>query len=519
MVEPTPPEPGKYRLFDRVLGPLPAGSYELSIEQNLGIAGHVGTASRHFDVTGPRWALEPSDVHALYPPRNEQDATTECYVPFITLQRRTLPWERTIFKSGENVDTYLNNSNWNNDDNRKFPWVSLLLFTEDELTNNGRLGVFKGGEALCLGTQTTIDGVAEDGIFEHWSQTERRDFGISAEMDSMKVDAIKVPSSTLRRVAPKLEEVLLLSHARQVNPLDKERCGTDEDGWFSIVMGNRVLNPSTTYHACLVSLEGRLSDKVLPGLIAGTSQSHTRLVLLHHWTFKSSDIPGDFQNRVESLNVRLRSSTDPAESEGDLIPLSDVIPQKHEIEPLLLGTESTPGMTANSYLSTEMVHNDGIVEDVLYRGPLIAYPENHYLKPEAYAVSDAALALVQELGMWDISHSSAFELGRLLALSDASFTKAMKQWVALDIKAKLREEQEVVIRSRKLDRESLESNLVDMTQMSKIRKVVSPAFRLEDENIQSLNMNDSKNGTESDEQLSNLYHQNISNHSGGGNSG
>ena len=49
-----------------------------------------------------------------------------------------------------------------------------------------------------------------------------------------------------------------------MNPQDKEQCGSDEDGWFSIVMSNRVLKPDQTYHACLVSLEGRLSENILP---------------------------------------------------------------------------------------------------------------------------------------------------------------------------------------------------------------------------------------------------------------
>ena len=56
---------------------------------------------------------------------------------------------------------------------------------------------------------------------------------------------------------PKLDELRLLCHARQVNPRDKELCGNDDDGWFSVVTSNRVLLPNKKYHACLVSLEGR----------------------------------------------------------------------------------------------------------------------------------------------------------------------------------------------------------------------------------------------------------------------
>ena len=96
---PPPPPVGEYRLFDRVLGPLPAGNYKIEIEQ--GFDSEQGSVSKFFDVTGPRWGLEATEVHAVFPPRNEQNATTDSYVPFITLQRRSLPWERLLLLNGE----------------------------------------------------------------------------------------------------------------------------------------------------------------------------------------------------------------------------------------------------------------------------------------------------------------------------------------------------------------------------------------------------------------------------------
>ena len=98
---PPAPPVGEYRLFDRVLGPLTAGKYKLEIEQTVGA--EEGTVSRYFNVTGPRWGLEATEVHAVYPPRNEQNATTDSHVPFITLQRRSLPWERDVLLDGESI--------------------------------------------------------------------------------------------------------------------------------------------------------------------------------------------------------------------------------------------------------------------------------------------------------------------------------------------------------------------------------------------------------------------------------
>ena len=74
----------------------------------------------------------------------------------------------------------------------------------------------------------------------------------------------RVNTDVLRSVAPTVDELRLLSHVRQVNPSDKENCGNDDDGWFSVIMANRVLSKSKNYHACLVSLEGRHDEGILP---------------------------------------------------------------------------------------------------------------------------------------------------------------------------------------------------------------------------------------------------------------
>ena len=524
---PDDPPVGEYRLFDRVLGPLPAGSYKIEIEQN--IASEQGTVSRYFDVTGPRWGLEATEVHAVFPPRNEQNATTDSYIPFITLQRRSLPWERVVLLNGETPQDFRsynqmnNNEEWN--EPRKYPWVALLVFTEEELTNGETFGIYKGDEGLCL--VDTKDSIP--GIFSHWNQAKRNGFGIDSSMNQMIVDAVRVESSILRSITPRFEELMLLSHARQVNPQDKEQCGSDEDGWFSIVLSNRVLKPDQTYHACLVSLEGRLSENILPTdpqidrtvtskaplqakhaasmLMANIglprlgnknkapeqksckhgknpttcnqcSPSFTNLVLLHHWSFNSSQTNGDFQACMENLKVRVESSSRKDVKKGDIISITEVDSQKDTIEPMLLGTDSVPGMTANSYLSTEMHGSDGLSEDVLYRGPLVAFSEQRDVKEKPYANSDAAMAIISELAIWDISHASAFELGRLLALGDGKFMKAMKSWVANDIKQDQREVVEKIIDEKGFSVSLLNQRLESIKEESTIRMVRESRLKL-----------------------------------------
>ena len=152
--------------------------------------------------------------------------------------------------------------------------MALLLFTEDELTyrkgqTDEYVGIFKADKGLQLVGTTDNHEVSnrdEKGVFHNAPNEYKTKMGIdSPEMESMVVDAVKVPKETLANVCPTISEIRLLSHARQVNPMDKEQCGSDEDGWFAVSVSNRVPSkPNTKYHACLVSLEGRLRDGFIP---------------------------------------------------------------------------------------------------------------------------------------------------------------------------------------------------------------------------------------------------------------
>ena len=115
--------------------------------------------------------------------------------------------------------------------------------------------------------------------------------------------------------------------------------------------------------------------------------------------------------------------------------------------------------------------SDGLSEDVLYRGPLVAFSEQRSIRDLPYANSDAALAIIQELGIWDISHASAFELGRLLALGDGKFMKAMKAWVANDIREEQQQEVQEKIDSKGFSVSMLNQRLESIKNQSNIRKL------------------------------------------------
>ena len=82
-------------------------------------------------------------------------------IPFITLGRRSLPWEREL---GIPSNTDLGGL-----DKSDYPWVALLVFREDELEwtdGNGKthLNIFKGENAI-------LSSSVSPSLLEHLQQT------------------------------------------------------------------------------------------------------------------------------------------------------------------------------------------------------------------------------------------------------------------------------------------------------------------------------------------------------------
>ncbi len=591
MSETPPPDVGTIRYFDRVEPPLTAGEYTLKMNQKLptelGLEQSSFSRSVEFNISGPRWRIDPANVHMRAPPKNEQGVLCDMSFPRIIFQRKTTPWERTL--KDETV-------------NDEDPWMTLLLIREDEMKNYCSLKLSEGSP--------TGDGIQ---IKEFTGGAD-----LPNEDPERYVDALEIETGFFERIAPTLDELPLLVHALQVNPLDKEMCGNDEDGWFSVAMSNRIpAKENCKYFACLISLEfiSNLSntlpsiglDDLVPAIppstqdigsdstgdieiildeeilfrneelekifngprpplpgdlnrtpddfgpegrppihldkdIANIAKNEIKQVktesfdqniesakftgsgnikrnlfssfdillanplsgifggknrklkdevksnftdeqkssetfslentamkdmgikldhpkgydspsinhpenktssyldqnnssappidgvrlkfpLLHHWTFKTGN-GGDFEARMRGL--RVRTHEDEEDKPGEL----GSIASKSEgtYAPALLGNDMVPDVAINSFVSMDIAGDDGIRRTGYYRGPCIAVPINHEKKERPYYNSDEATGLDVETGRDEISHAAAFELGRLLGMSDPRFIRAINRW-------------------------------------------------------------------------------------------
>jgi hypothetical protein len=422
MANPPQPPPGHMVLFDDIVPPLEDNLYRLTVETDVTIDGtspvdpndNPLTKQSFFSIEGPRFQLAQTEVVGVFPPRNGHGSFSE-NVPHLVLSRRTLPWERVL------------------DPAKKFPapvvqpgdapapaapppWLALLLFED--------------GDNFKIVQNLPLQQIVGPQIFQ--------DLG---NPPNVNCDALVTDVITLQSVLPTVEELTLLAHVRQVNVNDRELNIGSTDGFFAVVMSNRLPSPNSNCTACLVSLEAR-SDLYLnfapaadakavevlppeaqeavsfpspvkfpsPVLIGGVGRigyinpifyqpQSVQLILLHSWKFSATG-SGDFRDLMQELNVAM------------------------------FGTVANPGhppLTDSGHIPMDLQDRAGEPEKVFYRGPLAPFQlTRDPLGP--YHSADQCVRATPETGAKDISYAAAFEVGRLLAASDKTLAAALMQW-------------------------------------------------------------------------------------------
>lgn len=420
---------GHMILHDRVEPPLEPGHYRLRASTDaIGSLGDAMKAApldpvvRHLHVVGPRFSFSPGEIAGVFPPKDSTGAFAES-LPHIVLGRRTLAWERPLDPAKR-----LPVPPAPEDDLPPLhgdpPWLALLLLEE--------------GENFKVLTNTTVGAVLPPAVLADLPDADGKTPCVGLE----------IAPGLLRDLLPTVAELELLAHAREVNVDDRELSAGDADGFFAVVMSNRIPAPGKKHRVCLVSLEGRTdilrtdeplvdlflstpphviedlvfedgrdTDTVVPRLTSpftpGTpdfaraaaflpaavlEEPHPRLVLLHSWTF-TCDEGGTFEELCGTLDIGLFG-----EVRGDW-----------------------PAVADTGHLALRMKDRAGADQRVWYRGPLTPFPVTR--DPEGpYHTADQCRRVSPETGMEDVSYAAAFEVGRLLAASDARLAQDLARW-------------------------------------------------------------------------------------------
>lgn len=289
------------------------------------------------------------------------------------------------------------------------PWLAVLLFTPDEIA-------LPDGAATSTITNPTLtlpyavaDVIGRHGTVQGPNVT-------LDNFDEASCTAFDISTATFEKVVPRLDELRWLAHARQVNVTDKETSAALQDGWFSVVVGNRfpavASGKGQVNVAHLVSLEGFAQYLDSPDW--GGAQT-VRLVSLAAWSFTSQPAPANFHDLMEHLVAGAAKGGDALRLRLDPPPLEP---------PPATGSAAddaqkalAQGYVALGYDTRAGAHTYG-----WYHGPLVPHPLAAFSGLDPFTSSAAATIYDEGSGTFDLSYATAWEAGRLLALSDRAYT-------------------------------------------------------------------------------------------------
>jgi hypothetical protein len=449
------PPPGSMYLYDAMTPPLLAGDYALTATAEARLGGSQGTQTvadaRYFSVDAPRFTMPPGEVVATYPPRNGHGPFHDS-LPQVVLGRRTLPWERVLDSTGRLGSPTRPQSLPAPQPAGAVPWLALLLFEESECT---------------LLQQQPLTQVVPADVYQRLGQPA-----------GVFCDAVEARADLVAAIMPSLDELQLLSHVRQVNVDDRELAAGDSDGWFAVVMGNRLPSSGSKHVACLVSVEER-ADLVAANPPAGVEdidesiwQAYTDKAVLERFDLEAEEarerqraIQAVRRARFEDDDIellerpaqaplaRLQSVTagNVVKAAGfDLVMVEPVVrlvclaswrfecptsgatfrELTRELDVAMIGVTEEPGrpvVTDTGHTPVTLHDRDGVVDTTWYRGPFVPYAlTRDVLGP--YHSADQCRRVTPETGAEDISYAAAFEIGRLLAAADQRLAVELARW-------------------------------------------------------------------------------------------
>ena len=439
------PKVGEMILYDYIRPSLLAGQYRMCVQTDVTVtttATPLPGEDFHFDVEGPRFSLAPSEVAGVFPPRNGH-GPFDSALPHVALGRRTLPWERAL------GDAYTAAPG-----ETPYPFLALVLLEQDEceiLHDQPLTDVVPGAVFTRLGSPAGI-----------------------------RCDAVEADEQLLRSILPMPEELQLLTHVRRVNVDDRELAAGDSDGYFAVVMGNRVPRAGGSYVACLVSVEertdllptsdpdggfhGGVFDDVLVAQIARSSELAPS-ALGTSVTAPQADAMRLVASPATASHTAAAVSAQVAAASGKQLQVGKALDRQRlglgavvlhpkarlvllhswtfvcegdgTFRQLMQGLDvgmmgdadpaSKLAVTDTGHITIDVTDRLGAPEQSWYRGPLVSQPlTRDTLGP--YHSADQARRVVAETGAENISYASAFEVGRLLAAADARLAQELMRW-------------------------------------------------------------------------------------------
>jgi hypothetical protein len=473
--------PGHFQLYTHFTPALTAGDYKFTTTQNLSAVdakGALGPAQlpvdaldTHVTVTSPRYLLPPEQALSTYPPAGTEGAYG-ARLPQVVIKRRTLPWERSV--AGAPSGT---------------PWLALVVFAEGEaevLTNvdvaqcvtpgvtlPGTPDVAKGSclEIRKSVVDTIMPTQKDVPLLAHGRQVDLNDTELMMGDDDGFLAVVIANRLPLAITDSEGTEVPVKYHACLVNlegQWDKLLPSAPPHLRFTAVL---QLDAVSVAYTQAVYDQKVMGMAVTPRAVAGigvhaedggpaprAADAATRHsgVLSPETVAKANTGAKSWVHAIDAdvavgkgafvdLDPGIIIALDPVLRFPVLLTWSftsigDTTFEKlmKEVDSGLLGTRGTKPttpvgrgpleVTETGHVGLDQRTRRGDLVRAWYRGPCLPHPADLTQDRLPLAHTGDQLRVVVPDGREDLSLAAAFEIGRLLALSQPSMVSALLQW-------------------------------------------------------------------------------------------
>lgn len=427
--------PGFQQLYSSDVPGLQGGDYIASVLQDIdtGIDWKKEESNNQpFHIQAPRFSLPDDAIYSVHPLQGHE--VNNDVLPHLVFNDPSMPWERPGNFEWEKSSPVDSNRN-------RVPWLALFTFTADELVlTDGELksmfddaaeskaAAFQGG---TLSTQISIDDIRklnsdnvtgpmykEEDMLDATAKSANLIFP-KAQLFNDIFSGYDDDGNVTSTGAPDLSRHRFLAHVRKVNTEGMADAGISEEAFerdFGVLISNRsapsIIDKATSIYVHLVAIEKLEYVRPFPVLLTAKDNPERRvgLVSLHSWIYTC--LP---PNSVD-IKTRLQSLGDGIAQLRPALPTPPPETPPTQLR-ALQRIEDGYSLVRHRVITGE--------ETVAFnRGPLV--PTTIEKRMNMQSNSGASLQIMdKELGIMDISYSTAWSLGRTMALADRAYTTAL----------------------------------------------------------------------------------------------
>ncbi|KAH0562327.1 hypothetical protein GP486_002981 [Trichoglossum hirsutum] len=463
---------------------LEAGLYGIETKQKVTAAGndplqiwnykgqkdetHTRAVERQlFSVVAPQFNIDPKLINTFYPPSGHQDEGR--ILPHIVFNDAHVPWFRRAGIFYPFLDGPIDKDTVRSRPGRNMvPWMAVVVFDPEELlvspgdakaTGLDQIASYKeiglsgnvkpppnGAYPMTVGDY--LSKIPKNRIFYEAGYRGKGEAELRGLKESKDMTSVIFPRKSLVKQIfggkdnPKvLEGQKLMAHVRHINTEGFPDAGVEEEGYYSVVVSSRtgqVTNRTPTSQAVhLVSFEhydSTLNDPESP-FDTLDDQERIGLISLYSWVYTCIPEAVNFVDTMENLATNMQPLRPPKTVLDTLLKTSSE--ESHSAALQSAAARVLHDRLSNSYTICRWRTATGEETVAFNRGPLVATPTSDVpSKPpqdwfpismtgKDYQIFD------EDVGLMDMTYSSAWSLGKLVAISDSAFNAALLRFRSL----------------------------------------------------------------------------------------